>query len=740
MARYSWMPRWACLSPAGLFEVHDQTSHRRYRTLLVWGVLAKVAWPNHGVSIESNRVESGSRIQTHDAHSLASENSRSAAFAGGCAIARKEIEQCIREGSRALLALRGGALGLLQAIATTTAWKAREEAENAALDLGCDWSLVERERLSWKHDFVASLGGRWLWSQAITTTVPPLQAFEPGLMHALALRFKQPHSRIADLQFGCLMPVRESQHLVAWVHKRDALWLLTLCSLPVASSTNKGESIFHAPAKVSECQSAQHHRQSLKRCCSQLMQELCLCLSALRRCHCGLAIMARVFSLWAFCCCMWALHELYNIPNCTKIMSKMIWNNFKDDLALSKKHFPFTHQEDVGKGMIWHFQRNFSHHKEDVGSHVAFEWACIGCSVLTLVPPFKKHSKYDWEEGSKSGTSSRWRAVQAENSAAQRWSWVPACHISMLPCLRLSSPCFLRSGGVVNEWIVLFFFFFLMPERKIHRGTPECTMYSWQCGTSAAPECKKFRVGSGSLKWLRRFLWQKWLGAFHDTAGTGASKVGQRTYMNEVDNGCSLPLVYSQSHIGRHSLPVDETQSLGTWGPSSLTFLVILLSPSVLWQLQLGPWMSACIAVLTPPGSSDKKSVSCELLAHSQQPELMEESMPAYVPDQLKSTSKSQIKHDATGADDGQKEEPIAIPSSTTTVGTFASREWVLTKAASSLERTGELLALAKMQGCMYMGCVALQRKVEKAIIDSTEIWCTGGTKIITYIKNSPVN
>ena len=31
-----------------------------------------------------------------------------------------------------------------------------------------------------------------------------------------------------------------------------------------------------------------------------------------------------VFSVWAFCCHMWALHELRNIPNFTKIILKMI--------------------------------------------------------------------------------------------------------------------------------------------------------------------------------------------------------------------------------------------------------------------------------------------------------------------------------------------------------------------------------------------------------------------------------
>ena len=31
-----------------------------------------------------------------------------------------------------------------------------------------------------------------------------------------------------------------------------------------------------------------------------------------------------VFSVWAFCCHMWALHELHYIPNFTKIISKMI--------------------------------------------------------------------------------------------------------------------------------------------------------------------------------------------------------------------------------------------------------------------------------------------------------------------------------------------------------------------------------------------------------------------------------
>ena len=40
---------------------------------------------------------------------------------------------------------------------------------------------------------------------------------------------------------------------------------------------------------------------------------------------------------------MWTLHELHNISNFTTIISKMIFKkHLKDDLAFSKKHFPFT--------------------------------------------------------------------------------------------------------------------------------------------------------------------------------------------------------------------------------------------------------------------------------------------------------------------------------------------------------------------------------------------------------------
>ena len=46
----------------------------------------------------------------------------------------------------------------------------------------------------------------------------------------------------------------------------------------------------------------------------------------------------------------------------------------KDDLAFSKKHFHST--------------------KEDVGNHVAIEWAHICCSVLILVPPSLKIRKF----------------------------------------------------------------------------------------------------------------------------------------------------------------------------------------------------------------------------------------------------------------------------------------------------------------------------------------------------------
>ena len=66
------------------------------------------------------------------------------------------------------------------------------------------------------------------------------------------------------------------------------------------------------------------------------------------------------FSGWAFCCHMWALHELsHNIPNYAKMISKMIISGMawhfgrnispsrrrcrkKDDLAFSEKHFLFT--------------------------------------------------------------------------------------------------------------------------------------------------------------------------------------------------------------------------------------------------------------------------------------------------------------------------------------------------------------------------------------------------------------
>ena len=58
-----------------------------------------------------------------------------------------------------------------------------------------------------------------------------------------------------------------------------------------------------------------------------------------------------VFSVWAFCCHMWALHELHNIPNITKIISKII----------SKMIWKLISR------MIWHYRETFPLHKEVVG-------------------------------------------------------------------------------------------------------------------------------------------------------------------------------------------------------------------------------------------------------------------------------------------------------------------------------------------------------------------------------------
>ena len=76
-----------------------------------------------------------------------------------------------------------------------------------------------------------------------------------------------------------------------------------------------------------------------------------------------------VFGYWAFCCHMWALHELLNIANFTKTILKMILK--------------------IISGMIWHFRRErigYPIHNEDVGNPVAFGWTHLCCSVLPGAP------------------------------------------------------------------------------------------------------------------------------------------------------------------------------------------------------------------------------------------------------------------------------------------------------------------------------------------------------------------
>ena len=66
-----------------------------------------------------------------------------------------------------------------------------------------------------------------------------------------------------------------------------------------------------------------------------------------------------MFSVWAFCCHMWALHELHNIPELHENHFKDdLKNNFEDDLAFLRKDISPSHT--VGKRMIWHSRRNIS--------------------------------------------------------------------------------------------------------------------------------------------------------------------------------------------------------------------------------------------------------------------------------------------------------------------------------------------------------------------------------------------
>ena len=65
-----------------------------------------------------------------------------------------------------------------------------------------------------------------------------------------------------------------------------------------------------------------------------------------------------VFSVWAFCCHMWALHEPSEHSKLRENHFKDdLKNHFKDDLAFSRKRFRFTKtmREII---LIWKFQRN----------------------------------------------------------------------------------------------------------------------------------------------------------------------------------------------------------------------------------------------------------------------------------------------------------------------------------------------------------------------------------------------
>ena len=92
-----------------------------------------------------------------------------------------------------------------------------------------------------------------------------------------------------------------------------------------------------------------------------------------------------VFSVWAFCCHMWALHELHNITNFLKMISKMIWK------IISKMIWDFFEEIIISK-MICHYRKEEKRwclvHKEHVGNDVAFGWVRICYSVLIRVPPF----------------------------------------------------------------------------------------------------------------------------------------------------------------------------------------------------------------------------------------------------------------------------------------------------------------------------------------------------------------
>ena len=73
-----------------------------------------------------------------------------------------------------------------------------------------------------------------------------------------------------------------------------------------------------------------------------------------------------VFSVWLFCCYMWALHELHNSLNFTKTISKMICHSRRDKII--SKMICHSRRDKIISKMIWHYRRErrklFPVHKE----------------------------------------------------------------------------------------------------------------------------------------------------------------------------------------------------------------------------------------------------------------------------------------------------------------------------------------------------------------------------------------
>ena len=91
--------------------------------------------------------------------------------------------------------------------------------------------------------------------------------------------------------------------------------------------------------------------------------------------------------LWAFCCHMWALDELHNIQDFTKIISKMIWKQFQGWSGIFEETFPLYKEDNCFKDLA--FSKNISPSQRECGINFVMEWADICCSVLILV----SHSK-----------------------------------------------------------------------------------------------------------------------------------------------------------------------------------------------------------------------------------------------------------------------------------------------------------------------------------------------------------